>query len=103
MIEHFLNAVGASQPPERYCTLSYAVLPPFFYNKKKKKPCAFRKAFFGAPSAGALRKRSGGAFLATGPRELRRSACANAEAAPAGGWRTRKVAAFSQPETKKKG
>ena len=56
----------------------------FLLQQKKKKPCAFRKAFFGAPSAGALRKRSGGAFLATGPRELRRSACANAEAAPQG-------------------
>src|SRR5699024_5818053 len=42
----------------------------------------FRKAVSGASSAGALRNRSCGAFLATGPRELKRSACANAEAAP---------------------
>ena len=50
----------------------------------KKTALRFRKAVPGAPSAGALRKRSSGAFLATGPREAKRSARANAEPAPKG-------------------
>ena len=48
----------------------------------------------GASSAGAYRKRSCGAFLATGPRELRRSACANAEAAPVRGMAQQKIPVF---------
>ena len=38
-----------------------------------KKALRFRKAFFGAPSAGAFRKQCSALFLATGPREANAS------------------------------
>ena len=50
----------------------------------KKQPYTLCKAVSGAPSAGALRKRSSGTFLATGPREANASACATHEPAPKG-------------------
>ena len=55
-----------------------------------KPPLAFRRRRFpsrekpGAPSAGAYRKRSCGAFLATGPREANTSAQRDVRARPAG-------------------
>ena len=50
----------------------------------KEKCPAFQQGIFGAPSAGALRKRSIGTFLATGPRELNTSRQAKCEPAPKG-------------------
>ena len=61
---------------------------------KRKMPCFSARHFFGAPSAGALRKRSCGAFLATGPREVNASACATHEPAPKGMMHKKSTATF---------
>ena len=50
----------------------------------QQKTATFVAAIFGAPSVGALRKCSCGAFLATSPRETNTSACAKCESVPKG-------------------
>ena len=52
--------------------------------QQKKRPTLSCKAFFGAPSVGALRIQSCGLNLATSPRETNTSACAKCESVPEG-------------------
>ena len=54
------------------------------YRSTKKRLTLSCKAFFGAPSVGALRIQSCGLNLATSPRETNTSACAKCESVPKG-------------------
>ena len=57
---------------------------PHSYRSTKKRLTLSCKAFFGAPSVGALRIQSCGLNLATSPRETNTSACAKCESVPKG-------------------
>ena len=59
-------------------------IEPSLKDCNKKRAAISCNAYFGAPSVGALRKCSCGAFLATSPRETNTSACAKCESVPKG-------------------